>query len=111
MVPSTARTVYLLLVIFCTLADAELVSRYYIIEPSLGNKVSNVSFMEQHHSESLSTCAVMCGELCACFGFNPLRRKCRIHQSCDPTDMTTSEADWSYFCPDGESVCLLVQVQ
>jgi hypothetical protein len=92
-----------LLLVICTLTDAESISWYYSTEPSLDNKVSNVSLMAEHHSKSLPNCAVKCGEDCACFGFNPLRRKCRIHESCDPSNMTTNEPEWSYFCPEGMS--------
>ncbi|XP_056001771.1 ryncolin-1-like [Ostrea edulis] len=70
------------------------------MDASIDNKVSNISLMAIYHSESLTECSAMCGELSACFGFNPQLKKCRIHQSCDPADMTINETGWRNFYPD-----------
>ncbi|XP_056003659.1 angiopoietin-2-like [Ostrea edulis] len=87
-------------VMLCTLSKADIISQHYILDPSLDNKVSNNSLMTKHHSESLIECSAKCGELCVCFGFNPQLKKCRIHQSCDPANMTVDETGWRYFRPN-----------
>lgn len=71
------------------------------MEPSLHNRVSNISLVAKYHSESLIECSAKCSELCACFGFNTQLRKCRIHGSCDISNMTEDETGWMYFLPDG----------
>ncbi|XP_056001392.1 ficolin-1-like [Ostrea edulis] len=63
--------------------------------------MSNVSLMAIHHSESLAKCSAMCDELCACFGFNPQQQNCRVHQSCNPSDMTVIETGWRNFYANG----------
>jgi hypothetical protein len=92
--------------VLCTLSEADVVLRHYRKEPSRDNKVSNVSLNAEHHAVSLNECSTKCDELCACFGFNPRLEKCRIHQSCDPSDMTVNEAGWGYYCPDGMLLCI-----
>ncbi|XP_048738822.2 fibrinogen-like protein A [Ostrea edulis] len=86
--------------ILCTLSKADVKPQCYTMEVSLDNKMSNVSLMAIHHSEYFTKCSAMCGQLCACFGFNPQQKKCRIHQSCDPADMTINEKGWRNFYPD-----------
>ncbi|XP_048751283.2 perlucin-like protein [Ostrea edulis] len=73
------------------------------MDPSLDNKVSNVSLTAKHHSESLTQCSAICGGLCACFGFHSHLKNCRVHQSCDPSDMTIDETGWRNFFPEGRS--------
>ncbi|XP_056001218.1 ficolin-1-like [Ostrea edulis] len=92
--------------ILCTLSKADVRTQRYTMEVSLDNKMSNVSLMAMHHSESLTECSAMCGQLCACFGFNPQQKKCRIHQSCDPADMTINEKGWRNFYPDVPGGCM-----
>jgi hypothetical protein len=92
--------------IFCRLSKAGVISRYYTMEPSF-DKLSNTNLKSEQHSKSYIECAVMCGQLCCCFGFNPREQKCRLYQSCDPSDMTIDETGWRLFCPDGTS-CILV---
>ncbi|XP_056001391.1 fibrinogen C domain-containing protein 1-A-like [Ostrea edulis] len=90
-----------LYIILCTLSKADVKTQRYTMDTSLDNKVSNVSLMAIHHSESLTGCSAMCGGLCAFFGFNPQLKICRIHQSCDPSAMTINETGWRNFFPDG----------
>jgi hypothetical protein len=79
------------------LVQAEMRSQHYTVDPSLDNKVSNTSVMAGHQSLSLIECAAKCGDRCSCFGFNVQKRRCRIHQTCDPADMTTEETGWRYY--------------
>jgi hypothetical protein len=82
-----------LYIIWCTLSKAQ----RYTVNHSLDNKVSTIGLLGEHPSISVTECTIKCGELCACFGFN--RQLCRIHQTCDPADMTNNEAGWVYFSP------------
>ncbi|XP_056001834.1 fibrinogen-like protein A [Ostrea edulis] len=95
-----------LCIILCTLSKAAVRPKRYTVETSLDNKVSNVSLMAMYHSESLTECSTMCGELCACFGFNPQLQKCRIHQSSDPADMIINETGWRNFYPEVPRSCM-----
>ncbi|XP_056001138.1 fibrinogen C domain-containing protein 1-like [Ostrea edulis] len=87
-------------IILGTLSKADVKTQRYMMKSSLDDKMSNISLMAIHHSESLTQCSSMCGQLCACFGFNPQLKRCRIHQSCDPADMTINETGWRNFYPD-----------
>ncbi|XP_048740989.2 uncharacterized protein LOC125654923 isoform X2 [Ostrea edulis] len=91
-----------LYLILCILSKADIISKSFTMEPSLHNKVSNSNLISKHHSESIPECSAICGELCACFGFNPKLKKCHIHQSCNPADITKDETGWRYFSLDGE---------
>ncbi|XP_056002871.1 fibrinogen-like protein A [Ostrea edulis] len=91
----------LMYIILCTSSKADVKPQSYVMKSSLDNKVSNVSLMAIHHAESLAKCSAICGgERCACFGFNPQLQKCRIHQSCDQSDIIIIERGWRNFYPD-----------
>jgi hypothetical protein len=85
----------------CRLAQADMRSHHYIVDPSLDNKVSNTSVLAEHQSLSLIECAARCEDRCSCFGFNAQQRKCSIHQTCDPDEISIEETGWSYFSPVG----------
>jgi hypothetical protein len=83
--------------ILCTLLKAEVKIQRYAKELSLDNKVSkNTNLLVEHQVDSFPECPALCGQ-CACFGFHPQLKKCRIHVSCDPSYITTNEAGWVYF--------------
>jgi hypothetical protein len=90
-----------LLIALCKSEVAEIISQRFKVDPILDNKVSNISVLEEHRSQSLSECANECGDRCSCFGFNVQERRCRIHQTCDPAHMTTKETGWRYYSPAG----------
>jgi hypothetical protein len=85
----------------CALAKADIVSREFSMESSLDDKLSQINLLVYHHSESRTKCSAMCGELCACFGFNHQLERCRIHKSCSQSDMTMDETGWRYYQYDG----------
>ncbi|XP_048740988.2 uncharacterized protein LOC125654923 isoform X1 [Ostrea edulis] len=95
-----------LYLILCILSKADIISKSFTMEPSLHNKVSNSNLISKHHSESIPECSAICGELCACFGFNPKLKKCHIHQSCNPADITKDETGWRYFSLDVTNLAL-----
>ncbi|XP_056017436.1 perlucin-like [Ostrea edulis] len=97
----TLRVRCFLYFILWSLSKADVTSQRYTMEPSLDNKVSDIDLMAKHNSESLTGCSAMCGKPCACFGFNPQLKKCRIHRSCDQSDMTRDETGWRYYYVDG----------
>jgi hypothetical protein len=88
-------------VALCTLTKGQIRSQHYTVDPSLDNKVSNTSVLAEHQSQSLIECTAKCGDRCSCFGFNIQSRKCRIHQTCEPSVMTTDESGWRYYSPAG----------
>ena len=90
-----------LLIAFCTRTAAEVRIQRYTVDPDLDNKVSTTSLLATHPSLSLTECSAMCNGVCSCFGFNPIRKECRIHQTCDPSEITTEETGWRYYSPAG----------
>jgi hypothetical protein len=82
--------------VLCVLSKADIVSRHYAMELSHEDTVSNGSLMTEYNSESLINCGAMCSEFCACFDFDPKLKKCRIHMSCGPPDMTVADGRWQY---------------
>jgi hypothetical protein len=90
-----------LCIILCTLSKADIKTRSFTRKFSLDDKVSNIGLLTEHYSASVPECCAMCGGHCTCFGFNNQIRKCRIHQSCDPSDMTANEEAWRYFFEEG----------
>jgi hypothetical protein len=85
----------------CSLTNSEVRTRDYIIKPSLNDKISNTNLLTEQQSASVAVCTALCIGRCACFGFNPQKGKCRIHQSCNMSDMTTDDAGWRYYSPQG----------
>jgi hypothetical protein len=99
-----------LLIAFCTRTAAEERNQGYIRNYTLGDEVSTLgstlniattSSFTVHRSVSLTKCSALCHGVCACFGFNPKRRECRIHQICNPSDMNIGETGWRYYSPVG----------
>jgi hypothetical protein len=97
---------FIILFTFCyfavwSLTKAEVKTENYNRDPSLDNKVSDNQPLAEHPAASVAVCTAVCNGVCACFGFNPQQKKCQIHPSCDLSDMTTDEAGWRYYSPQG----------
>lgn len=71
--------------------------RSFLATPSCDDKISNIEFVAEHQARSDISCAAMCDVNCGCFGFNSQMKKCRIHQSCDLVNMTSTEGGWRYY--------------
>ncbi|XP_052692193.1 fibrinogen-like protein A [Crassostrea angulata] len=79
--------------------------RSFLATPSCDDKISNIEFVAEHQARSDISCAAMCDVNCGCFGFNSQMKKCRIHQSCDLVNMTSTEGGWRYYQFDPPPDC------
>lgn len=61
------------------------------------NKISTQAPLDNLHAVSFATCSRSCINGCECFSFNSWSNMCRLYiyrSSCDPSNMTVSEAGW-----------------
>lgn len=61
------------------------------------NKISTQAPSDNLHAVSFASCSRSCINGCECFSFNSRSNMCRLYihrSSCDPSNMTVSEAGW-----------------
>lgn len=85
-----------------TLQSPAVKMRSFLAARNCDNRISSRDLVAEHQTRSRSSCAAMCDVNCKCFGFNSMVKKCRIHHSCDPVDMTSVEDGWKYYQIDGK---------
>lgn len=73
------------------------VFRYYIENTDLVDKIVGTLLGVEKGPMPFIDCAIKCNRCCACFGFNSLTKKCRIHQSCDVSNVSGDGAGWRYY--------------
>lgn len=73
------------------------VFRYYIENIDLFDKIFGTPLVVEKGPMPFIDCAINCNRCCSCFGFNFLTNKCRIHKSCDVSNVSGNEAGWRYY--------------
>lgn len=73
------------------------VFRYYIENTDFVDKIVGTLLGVEKGPMPFIDCAIKCNRCCACFGFNSLTKKCRIHQSCDVSNVSGDGAGWRYY--------------
>lgn len=104
-----------LLFSFLSISEA-MMCQQYRVNLEVDNKVSQQAPSENLYDVSFATCSRSCIKGCECFSFNTQSNKCRLYMyssSCDPSNMTVSEAGWrSYIIyetkPPGRTLVYLV---
>lgn len=84
-----------------TLQSPTVKMRSFLAERNCDNRISSKELIAEHQTPSRRSCAAMCDVNCKCFGFNSMVKRCRIHHSCDPVNMTSVEDGWNYYQIDG----------
>uniref|UniRef100_K1PR98 Microfibril-associated glycoprotein 4 n=1 Tax=Magallana gigas TaxID=29159 RepID=K1PR98_MAGGI len=85
-----------LLFSFLSISEA-MMCQQYRVNLEVDNKVSQQAPSENLHDVSFATCSRSCITGCECFSFNTQSNMCRLYMyssSCDPSNMTVSEAGW-----------------
>lgn len=85
-----------LLFSFLSISEA-MMCQQYKRNLEVDNKVSIQAPSENLHDASFATCSRSCINGCECFSFNSQTNMCRLYTystSCDPSNMTVSEAGW-----------------
>lgn len=85
-----------LLFSFLSISEA-MMCQQYRVNLEVDNKVSQQAPSENLHDVSFATCSRSCIKGCECFSFNTQSNMCRLYMyssSCDPSNMTVSEAGW-----------------
>lgn len=85
-----------LLFSFLSISEA-MMCQQYRVNLEVDNKVSQQAPSENLNDVSFATCSRSCIKGCECFSFNTQSNMCRFFMyssSCDPSNMTVSEAGW-----------------
>lgn len=85
-----------LLFAYLPLSDAILTQNFKANEER-DNKVSVHPPIGNVYSESLLSCTILSRNGSECFSFNSKTGMCRHYCSCDPSDMTITEAGWRLY--------------
>lgn len=85
-----------LLLTFISMSQA-MECQQYRANLEVDNKVSTQAPSDNLHAVSFASCSRSCINGCECFSFNSRSNMCRLYihrSSCDPSNMTVSEAGW-----------------
>lgn len=85
-----------LLLTFISMSKA-MECQQYRANLDVDNKVSSQAPSDNLHAVSFATCSRSCINGCECFSFNSQSMMCRLYMfnsSCDPSNLTVSEAGW-----------------
>lgn len=85
-----------LLFSFMSISEA-MMCQQYRVNLEVDNKVSVQAPAENLQDVSFATCSRSCINGCECFSYNSQSKMCRLYMystSCDPSNMTVSEAGW-----------------
>lgn len=85
-----------LLFSFTSISEA-MMCQQYRVNLEVYNKVSIQAPAENLQDVSFATCSRSCINGCECFSYNSQSKMCRLYMystSCDPSNMTVSEAGW-----------------
>lgn len=88
-----------LLFLFLSVSEA-IVSQLYTVNFEFDSKAPMYTPSDTLPAASLPICASVCGNRCKCFSYNSQTKMCRLHSSCDTTNMTVRNTEWrSYTTP------------
>lgn len=85
-----------LLFTFLSVSEA-MVSRHYVANLDVDNKISLHAPSDNLHAVSCAICSSLCINECKCFSFNSQSKMCRLYMnscSCDPSNMDATEEGW-----------------